>query len=432
MKDSFKSVACTQDNSRFENSTKRESQLYSRGNDIRTEFERDCTRLLHCQAYRRLKHKTQVFFAPHNDHVCTRMEHVQHVASVATTIAKYLGLNDQLTQAIATGHDIGHAPFGHFGEECLNKILGIPEDKNAPKKFWHERNSLFFADYIETLSDPYGDQINLDLTYAVRDGLICHCGEIDQQAIKPREDNIDLYSIKRPGLIQPYTWEGCVVKVADKIAFLGRDIEDAKDYGIIDEAAYRQVLEIVGSTLGFSENAQLMANKKMAVNTTVLINDLIVDMCNRSSPETGLAFSEEYFNFIMELKKFSYAKIYKHYRLQKFQDYAKLILDTIYEVLMNAEVFVKSTKSPLDTKLSDIVQGASRYELLFKEFENWLSKYSNYKTRFDKDYKKNHHIKTAQVFDVENSESYQKCVIEFISGMTDQFAMESYNEIIQF
>ena len=96
---------------------KREHEIYDRGNSIRSDFDRDYTRLLHCQAYSRLKHKTQVFYSPHNDHVCTRMEHVLHVASVASTIAKYLGLNQELTSAIAIGHDIGHAPFGHTGED---------------------------------------------------------------------------------------------------------------------------------------------------------------------------------------------------------------------------------------------------------------------------------------------------------------------------
>ena len=144
MQNSFYSVRCTEDSKKWEQSIKREIPIYSRNNDIRTDFERDYTRILHCEAYRRLKHKTQVFFAPHNDHICTRMEHVNHVASVACTISKYLGLNIQLAEAIATGHDIGHAPFGHHGEDCLNKLLEQKEGHNAPKKIWHERNSLFF------------------------------------------------------------------------------------------------------------------------------------------------------------------------------------------------------------------------------------------------------------------------------------------------
>ena len=423
MKDSFKSVACTQDSPKWENSIERQSKLYDRGNDIRSEFERDYTRLLHCQAYRRLKHKTQVFFAPHNDHICTRMEHVQHVASVASTVAKYLGLNEQLTQAIATGHDIGHAPFGHHGEDCLNSLLSQKEGMNAPKKFWHERNSLFFADYIETLPDPDGVQKNLDLTYAVRDGLICHCGEIDQQGIKPRSDNLDLYTIKRPGIIQPYTWEGCVVKVADKIAYLGRDIEDARAYHIIDMSAYRQLREIVGATLGFEGKGRQAFRSGKAVNTTVLINDLIVDMCEQSSPEKGLCFSDEYFKFILELKKFSFSKIYSHWRLVEFQQYAKNVIETIYRTLMKTQVYAVSGRASVVLKY---------FPKLSFEFENWLVKYTNYEPHQQKDRKRIYRYDTKQVFDVNNDESFQKCVIEFISGMTDQFAMEIYEEIIQF
>ena len=123
MKDSFASVKTDEKNPKWQQCIKRENTLYNRGNDIRSEFERDYTRLLHCEAYRRLKHKTQVFYAPQNDHICTRIEHVNHVASVSATIAKYLGLNQELTEAIAIGHDIGHAPFGHTGEDILNSLI---------------------------------------------------------------------------------------------------------------------------------------------------------------------------------------------------------------------------------------------------------------------------------------------------------------------
>ena len=292
MKDSFSKVRMDENNPKWKDAIKREVQIYGRNNDFRSDFERDYTRLLHSQAFRRLKHKTQVFYTPHNDHICTRMEHVMHVASVATTISKYLGLNEQLANAIGMGHDIGHAPFGHHGEDCLNRLLEQKEGTNAPKKFWHERNSVFFADYIETLPDPNGIEQPLNLTYAVRDGLICHCGEIDQQAIKPRDEAIDLYSIKRPGLIQPFTWEGAVVKVADKIAYLGRDLEDARAYHILDMASYRQLREIVGSTLGFEKKGAHALRSGKAVNTTTLINDMIVDLCQQSSPEKGLCFSD--------------------------------------------------------------------------------------------------------------------------------------------
>ena len=427
MENSLYSVRADENNPHWEQMVKRENSLYVRGNSIRSEFERDYTRLLHCESYRRLKHKTQVFFAPHNDHICTRMEHVSHVASVATTTAKYLGLNPELTNAIAIGHDIGHAPFGHTGEDILNSLMQNKKvGKNAPKKFWHERNSLFFADYIDTLSDPNGVERPLDLTYAVRDGLVCHCGEIDQQGLKPRKDAIDLYEIKRPGLVQPYTWEGCVVKLSDKIAFLGRDLEDARTYHILDMASYRELRQIVVETLGFGPNKNSSSHTTngvhrsgRAVNTTVLINDMIVDLCENSSVENGLCFSEPYFKFIVELKKFCFANIYNHWRLNEFQNYAGNILGTIYRTLMRIQPYAENHR----------LEQCLRYTPnLSKTFVDWVVKYSNY----DASRKRILHYETKEVFDVSNHESWEKCVIEYISGMTDQYAITIFNEILSF
>lgn len=424
----FFGVRCAPGNEKWTAGTDRLRRIYARNNDIRSEFERDYTRLLHCQAFRRLKHKTQVFFAPHNDHICTRMEHVLHVESVATTIAGRLGLNAELAGAIAIGHDIGHAPFGHHGEDCLNSILaeesGLPR---SPKKFWHERNSLFFADYIETLPDPDGIAQPLNLTYAVRDGLICHCGEIDQQGIKPREEAVDLYSIRRPGETQPFTWEGCVVKVADKIAYLGRDIEDARRYHLLDMGAYRQMREIVAGTLGLEggKGAHALRSGK-AVNTTVLINDLIVDLCEQSSPERGICFSEEYFNFILELKKFNFAHIYTHWRLKEFQLYATNVIQTIFRMLMRVQIYAENGR---------IAQALRNYPELCRSFEDWLVKYAHYMPLASGDRIDRRQIirsNTEKVFDAGELASYRKCVIEYISGMSDAFAIKIYEEIITF
>ena len=429
MKDSFIKEKLDENNTKWNDAIKREIELYGRGNDIRSPFERDYTRLLHCQAFRRMKHKTQVFFAPKNDHICTRMEHVLHVSSVSSTIAKHLGLNPDLTQAIALLHDIVHAPVCHFGEDVLNKLVKQKEGGNAPKKFWHERNSLFFADYIETLSDPDGIEQPLNLTYAVRDGLICHCGEIDQQGVRPRDKVIDLYSMTRPGFIQPFTWEGCVVKISDKIAFLGRDLEDARAYHIIDSASYRQLREIVAGTLGFEHKGALHAMRSgKAINTTVLINDMIVDLCNESSPEKGLCFSNEYFNFITEIKRFNFSNIYNHWRLQEFQNYAENVIGTIWRTLMKAQMYVKSGR---------VNQVLKIYNKLGTTFEDWLIKYSNYMP-YDSakhasiDKKPLLKYNTQIVFDIEDNASYEKCCIEYISGMTDQFAIQVFEEIISF
>lgn len=208
----FSSVKMDENNPKWEAAISRKNEIYQKEYDLRTPFERDIHRILHSNGYRRLKNKTQVFFAPHNDHICTRIEHVTHVASVAETIAKFLKLNLDLVKAIAMGHDIGHAPFGHEGENILRDIAR----EHSLKSFWHEANSLHFIDNIETLPDYQGYQQNLDLTYAVRDGIVCHCGEVDDRILKPREDACDLITISKGGKVGAYTYEGCVVKIADK------------------------------------------------------------------------------------------------------------------------------------------------------------------------------------------------------------------------
>lgn len=154
----FSHVAMNED-SNCKKAIFRQNELYTRNNDMRTEFERDYTRILHSLAYRRLKHKTQVFFNTQNDHICTRMEHVSHVESVSYIIAKSLGLNYELTRAIAIGHDLGHAPFGHEGENVIKKIL----KDNLDYSFWHEKNGLRVVDKLELLQDNKGDMSNLNL-----------------------------------------------------------------------------------------------------------------------------------------------------------------------------------------------------------------------------------------------------------------------------
>lgn len=147
----FEAVAATERSDRWTKLIERQELLDQQTTDARTSFARDYTRILHSLAYRRLKHKTQVFFNIDNDHICTRMEHAAHVESISSTIAKYLGLNTELTKAISIGHDLGHAPFGHHGE----KIIGELSQKYLEKKFWHEKNGLRFVDEIELLENRY-------------------------------------------------------------------------------------------------------------------------------------------------------------------------------------------------------------------------------------------------------------------------------------
>ena len=209
----FESMAATPKNPNWQNIISRKAPLYTREGDVRTDFERDYTRIIHSNSFRRLKHKTQVFFSPENDHICTRIEHVTHVESISYTIANYLGLNTELTKAISVAHDLGHSPFGHSGEKILSQI----SKRDLGHTFWHEKNGLEFVDNIELLEDNERCKQNLNLTYAVRDGIISHCGEIDENCIKPRNEFMDLSNYQRPNQYSPYTWEALVVKISDKI-----------------------------------------------------------------------------------------------------------------------------------------------------------------------------------------------------------------------
>ena len=223
----FENVAMYEGNPKWENAISRNEKLYDPvygDAPMRTEFDRDYTRIINCNAYRRLKHKTQVFFAPKNDHICTRIEHVNLVDSISNTIANFLGLNSELTSAIAVTHDIGHSPFGHQGESILSEIA----QREYGDKFWHGSNGLHLIDDLELLSDLAGVKRNLNLTYAVRDGIPGHCGNPNPNGQKPREEFVDLKEFTFSNKFAPYTWEACVVKIADNISYLGRDLEDAK------------------------------------------------------------------------------------------------------------------------------------------------------------------------------------------------------------
>lgn len=402
----FYSVATFEGNPKWEQSIYRRKEIYKRENDIRSEFLRDYNRILHCTAYRRLKHKTQVFFATGNDHICTRIEHVNHVSSVSYTIANYLGLNTELTAAIAIGHDLGHAPFGHEGEKILEKYVG---DKLG-SKFWHEKNSLRFVDSIETLTDPDGKEQNLNLTYAVRDGIICHCGEVNSSAIYPRKEFIDLNEIQEVGQVAPFSWEGCIVKIADKISYLGRDIEDAFTLRILTRSQLRELHSIVKSTLGVNDIRE--------INNTVLMHNFMIDLCKNSSPNKGIVFSDMYLEFIDMVKEFNYRNIYYHKRLLKFKKYAELVLDTIIETL---EEFYDG-----EDTLANIKKYLNIYPMLADSFYSWLYKYCiNTKEKAKK-------MKNEKIYDLLDKRSYIQAIVDYISGMTDNYAIKVFNEIIRF
>lgn len=398
----FENYAAVSTNPNWNNMTQRENYLYQRNNDMRDPFQRDYTRIIHSNGYRRLKHKTQVFFSPENDHICTRIEHVTHVESISYTIAQNLGLNTELTKAISVAHDMGHSAFGHEGEKVLSQIskrdIGIP--------FWHEQNGLNLVDNMELLEDNGGFMQNLNLTYAVRDGIISHCGEIDENYLKPREDFIDLKDYTYPNKYAPYTWEGCVVKIADKISYICRDIEDAITLGILDGH-----LEELYQLLNIDENDE-------PINNTVITNNLIYDLCENSSPEKGLHFSEKSLHLMNEIKKFNYKNIYGCPRIKPSNRFFNIVINEIYDLL-------KSTYDGPNT-LNNLQALTKTYPKLCTTFIGFMQNYYDFNNRDELK------LKNKVLFSIDIPTDFYKSIISFISGMTDNFAIEIYNEIIHF
>lgn len=409
-KEKFKSVATTSQNNNWNKLTERSTSLYSRKDEVRSPFARDYTRILHSLAYRRLKHKTQVFFNIDNDHICTRMEHVAHVESVSHTIAKNLGLNDELTRAIAMGHDLGHAPFGHQGETVISKL----SEKHLNEKFWHEKNGLRFVEEIELLEDNYKKSLNLDLTYAVRDGIISHCGEVDENGLVPRNELIDLEDFKRPGQYQPATWEGCVVKISDKIAYIGRDIEDAINLGFLNEATKNDLLKMA------------RANDENVLNTTVIMHNLIIDICENSTPEKGICLSPRFLEQINNIKDFNYKYIYGHDRLVPFKEYSELVINQIFKTLIET----------YDGKHSWLLINEKKkyYPVLMKSFDKWLARYCSTDIVPEGNLLEIAlNCENKKIYGkLEDKKMYIQAVLDFISGMTDRFAIKVFNELLTY
>lgn len=409
----FSAVATVEGNEKYENCIKRNGSLKpKRTFDSRSDFERDYTRILHCLAYRRLKHKTQVFFNIGNDHICTRMEHVAHVESVSTTIAKALGLNIELTRAIAIGHDLGHAPFGHEGEKILNRLT----QKYLGSDFFHERNGLHFVDEIELLEDDIRISNNMHLTYGVRDGIISHCGEVDNNSLRPRNEYIDLEKeFLHAGQFEPYTWEGCCVKLADKIAYVGRDIEDATRLHFLSEADSEALTEI----------AKEYADQTV-INTTSIINNIIYDITANSTPEKGLKLSEENSQKLNEIKAFNLAHIYRNELLKPFTAYADLVINQLFDTLYKLY--------DGENTLSSLEKMRIHYPELIEGITDWIKKYCDTGMDcFSIIDEKNAKYKNEKIYGrLENEQIYAGAIIDFISGMSDNYAIKVFNELITY
>lgn len=403
-KNSFQDLAAGGGREDREKLTERFSAIPDREGDIRSEFARDETRLLHCRAFRRLKHKTQVFPNIKNDHICTRMEHVLHVASVAGTISDYLGLDTELTRAIALGHDIGHAPFGHEGEKLLNQLT----QKKLGEPFRHESNGLRFADKIELLENFDGTFNNLGLTYAVRDGIVCHTGEAEYRPLRPREELGDLENVagdELAGSAEPATWEACVVKISDKIAYLGRDIEDAKALGFLDTAELAELKEM----------ARQSGNG--AINTTVIMHELIADICRSSDPDAGIRLSDKGAENMSALMEFNYSHIYNDSRLRPYSRFAHSVIAEIYNMLIQ---FYEGRET-----IDALRAVRSDYPVVVGEFIGSLRRLGAIDSPVE--YRNNKIYGT-----LETQETYMRAIVDFISGMTDRYAVRAYEELLKY
>ena len=281
---------------------------------VRTAYERDGHRILHSKPFRRLRNKTQVFFSPENDHITTRMDHSLYVATISRTICRALGLNDDLAYAAALGHDIGHSAFGHSGERILRRLLNRNRpDGTPPIPYHHEAQSLRVVDELSSID---GAPVRgLNLTYEVRDAIRCHCGESKEDALRPRapDDVRDLGTLR--GLnTDPITLEGCVVRLADHIAYLGRDYEDA----LVALGDLPPLPPVVAEVLG--------ADNRSIING--LVGDLIAE--NRREPE-AVGFSPRTSEAIAAMRAYNYRNIYRHPRIDRNRTRMDAIIVHIFD-----------------------------------------------------------------------------------------------------
>lgn len=253
--------------------------------EYRTDFQRDRDRIIHSKAFRRLMHKTQVFLSPEDDHYRTRLTHTIEVSQISRTVARILCLNEDLTEAIALGHDLGHTPFGHVGEKVLNSI--------HPGGFSHNEQSVRIIDKIEETSRRKG----LNLTQEVRDGILNH-----------------------RGTGTPYTLEGQIVKICDRIAYTNHDIDDAIRSGIISKNDLpKDAIKILGNT--HSDR----------------INNLIVDLCKNSENSDYITMSDELYDALMNLRAFMFQNVYNSKQVVEVADENKIeiIIESLYNYFVN-------------------------------------------------------------------------------------------------
>ena len=282
-----------------------------RAGGYRQDFSLDVDRILHSLAYTRYIDKTQVFYLIQNDHITHRVLHVQLVSKIARTIGRFLGLNEDLIEAIALGHDIGHTPFGHDGEQFLSALCTA----HGIGAFQHNVQSVQFLDRVERKGQGW------NLCLQTLDGILCHDGEVHNQRLNADWDKTfesferSMQDKKRRPDCQltPMTLEGCVVRMADTISYIGRDIEDAIRLGVLKRADLPDdVVTMLGST-----------------NGTIVYN-LVTDIIRTSFRKPQVAFSPEVSEALKSLKAFNLNRIYLNPIIKKHTDKIKLLFDILF------------------------------------------------------------------------------------------------------
>ncbi len=248
--------------------------------EVRTAFQRDRDRILHSKAFRRLAHKTQVFISPEGDHYRTRLTHTLEVAQIARTIARALGYNEDLTEAIALGHDLGHTPFGHTGEHMLQEL--------TQNDFSHNKQSLRVVEALENKGQ------GLNLTYEVKDGILNH-----------------------PTSGRPCTLEGEIVQISDKIAYINHDIDDAIRAGVLK---YEDLPKDCLENLGFTHSDR--------------INAMIMDVIYQSQHQTMITQSQEKLFYIDKLRSFMFDNVYLNKKAKREEEKAQHIIQELYHYFL--------------------------------------------------------------------------------------------------
>lgn len=329
-------------------------------NDYRQSFAVDVDRILNSLSYTRYFDKTQVFYLIENDHITHRMLHVQLVSKVARTMGRFLGLNEDLIEAIAIGHDIGHPPFGHDGERFLSEIC----QRAGIGGFHHNLQSVQFLDKVERKGRGW------NLCLQTLDGILCHDGEIHNQALAPlaakdfsvHEAEIRMKKSGEPVCLVPMTLEGCVVRFADTVSYIGRDIEDAIRLNLIRrEDLPNEAARLLGHTNG------------------TIVYTLVTDIIANSYGRFRIAFSSEVSDALLVLKQFNYDRIYMNPRIKTDQNVLRKLFEIMFDRFLS-DIRKKDRSSPV---------------------------YRNFIAGMSEPYLENHRA--------------EEIVRDFIAGMTDQF-----------